>query len=166
MNIYLEIFGYIGTALVIVSMMMTSVLKLRIINMCGGLISLIYAICIPTWPVVVLNACLISINFVQTVRQLKKKEAVTLIPAGENDATLTHLVNIWKADFEKCNPDCNLEEIREGKTHILYVGERAVGISIAANGGEERDANILYLKPAYRTAVMQAQVTELLAKHI
>ena len=41
-NIYLEIFGYIGTALVIISMMMTSVLKLRIINMCGGVISLIY----------------------------------------------------------------------------------------------------------------------------
>lgn len=72
-NIYLEIFGYIGTALVIISMMMTSVLKLRIINMCGGVISLIYAVLTNTWPVAVLNASLVCINFVQTVRQLRKK---------------------------------------------------------------------------------------------
>ena len=52
MNIWLEIFGYIGTALVIVSMMMTSVIKLRIINMCGGAISLIYALLCNAWPVV------------------------------------------------------------------------------------------------------------------
>lgn len=77
MDIYLEIFGYIGTALVIISMMMTSMLKLRIINMCGGLISLIYAILRNTWPVVVLNACLITINFFQTVRQLRQKNEST-----------------------------------------------------------------------------------------
>ena len=69
MNIYLEIFGYIGTVLVIISMMMTSFLKFRIINMCGGFISLIYAVLTNTWPVAVLNACLVCINFVQTIRQ-------------------------------------------------------------------------------------------------
>ena len=166
MNIYLEIFGYIGTALVIVSMLMTSILKLRIINMCGGLISLIYAVCVNTWPVVVLNVCLISINFVQTLRQLIKKNTITLIRVGENDSTVKHLLSVWKGDFEKCNPDCNLEEIRGGKTHILYVGESAVGLSITADGGEEGDAHILYLIPKHRTAVAQAQAAELLAKQI
>lgn len=74
-KIFLEVFGYIGTALVIISMMMTSVVKLRIINMCGGLISLIYAVLCNTWPVVVLNACLISINMYHTVKYfIDKKE--------------------------------------------------------------------------------------------
>lgn len=75
MDIYLEIFGYIGTALVILSMLMTSMLKLRIINMCGGLISLIYAILRNTWPVAVMNFCLIAINLVQTIRQLRQKDS-------------------------------------------------------------------------------------------
>ena len=78
MDIYLEIFGYIGTALVIVSMMMTSMLKLRIINMCGGLISLIYAVLRNTWPVVVLNFCIIGINLFQTIRQLRQKKEDTI----------------------------------------------------------------------------------------
>ena len=72
--ITLEIFGYIGTALVIISMTMTNWVKFRVINMCGGLISLIYAVICNTWPVVVLNACLICINFVQTVRYLVKNK--------------------------------------------------------------------------------------------
>lgn len=74
MNIYLEIFGYIGTALVIISMMMNSMLKLRIFNMCGALISMIYAIFRNTWPVAVLNFCLLAINLFQTVRELRQKK--------------------------------------------------------------------------------------------
>ena len=68
MNIYLEIFGYLGTALVIISMLMTDINKLRIINISGGVISLIYAICVNTMPVVVLNATLVTINTVQLIR--------------------------------------------------------------------------------------------------
>ena len=46
MDIYLEIVGYIGTILVVVSMMMSSLTKLRIVNICGSIISTVYAIII------------------------------------------------------------------------------------------------------------------------
>ncbi|MBO5323044.1 MAG: YgjV family protein [Oscillospiraceae bacterium] len=68
MNIYLELFGYLGTALVLLSMMMTSVVKLRIINMSGSVISAIYAALSNTWPVVLLNLGLIIINAFQLLR--------------------------------------------------------------------------------------------------
>ena len=74
MDIYLEIFGYIGTALVIISMMMTSMLKLRLFNMAGALISMIYAIFRNTWPVAVLNFCLLAINLFQTIKELRQKK--------------------------------------------------------------------------------------------
>lgn len=67
MNIYLEIFGYIGTGLVITSMMMRSINKLRILNISGAVISMIYAILVNAWPVVVLNACLTLINLYQLI---------------------------------------------------------------------------------------------------
>ena len=70
-EIALEVFGYIGTALVIVSMLMTDINKLRIINISGGVISLIYAICVNTMPVVVLNATLITINTIQLIKSLR-----------------------------------------------------------------------------------------------
>jgi len=73
MNIYLELFGYLGTALIFLSMMMTNITKLRIFNMSGSVISAIYAVLQNTWPVVVLNGGLFLINAVQLVRELKKK---------------------------------------------------------------------------------------------
>jgi hypothetical protein len=73
MNIYLEIFGYIGTALVLLSMMMTSVAKLRWINMAGSLISMIYAAICGAMPVVLLNLGLIVINIVQLIRLYRGK---------------------------------------------------------------------------------------------
>ena len=39
----IEIFGYIGCIFVIVSMLMTSVVKLRVINTVGSSISAVYA---------------------------------------------------------------------------------------------------------------------------
>lgn len=74
MNIYLEIFGYIGTALVIISMMMTSITKLRIFNICGSVISMIYSIFGSAWPIVVMNFCLIIINIVQIIRETRNKK--------------------------------------------------------------------------------------------
>lgn len=80
MNIYLEIFGYIGTALVLLSMMMTSVVKLRCINMAGSFISMVYSVFVNAWPVVFLNLGLIIINSVQLYRlsRNKKKEKVQI----------------------------------------------------------------------------------------
>jgi hypothetical protein len=72
-DILLEIFGYIGTALIVISMMMTSVTKLRIINMSGSVISAIYAGICGTWPVVVLNVCLFLINASHLVRDRIKQ---------------------------------------------------------------------------------------------
>ena len=77
MNIYLEIFGYIGTALVLLSMMMTSVRRLRLLNMAGSVISLIYALSVNALPVAVLNLGLTVINLVQLIRlRREEKEAI------------------------------------------------------------------------------------------
>ncbi len=74
MDIMLEIFGYIGTVLILVSMMMTSVVKLRIVNMTGSLISVIYSAIHGTWPVVFLNTGLMIINAFQLVRMKRQAE--------------------------------------------------------------------------------------------
>ena len=79
MNIYLEIFGYIGTALVIISMMMKSINKLRIFNISGSVISVIYSVLVNAWPIVLLNACLIAINSYHLIRDYltRRKSAET-----------------------------------------------------------------------------------------
>ncbi len=83
-KILLEIFGYIGTAVVLLSFVMTDIRWMRAVNMIGGFISLIYALAVNNMPVVVLNASLITINGVQLMRLLRKeKESQVNIEAKE-----------------------------------------------------------------------------------
>ena len=74
MNIYLEIFGYIGSGLIILSMMMKSLKRLRIVNMSGSVISIIYAILSNAWPVVTLNVFLIIVNAYELIKGMKLVE--------------------------------------------------------------------------------------------
>ena len=69
-----ELFGYLGSCLVVVSLLMTSVMKLRIINTIGSTISGIYAFIIGSFPLVLMNTCLITIN-VYNIFKLKKSES-------------------------------------------------------------------------------------------
>ena len=74
--VLLEILGYTGTALIVISMMMSSVTKLRIVNMSGSVITTIYSAICGTWPIVFLNVSLFLINGFHLVRDhiAKKKK--------------------------------------------------------------------------------------------
>ena len=74
MNIYLELIGYLGTTLILLSMMMTSVARLRLLNLAGSVASMIYAFACGTWPVFLLNFSLAAIHIVQLIRMGMKKE--------------------------------------------------------------------------------------------
>ena len=57
-------------------MLMTNINKLRILNMSGSAVSIIYAILVNTWPVVLLNSGMFLINLIQLIQVKKiKKEA-------------------------------------------------------------------------------------------
>ena len=76
MNILLEVFGYIGTALIILSMTMKSMNKLRVLNLSGSIISIIYSLIIVAWPTVVLNLCLAMINIFHLIKEHRAKKAI------------------------------------------------------------------------------------------
>lgn len=69
-KILLEIFGYLGTAVLLLSFAMTDIKLMRAVNMIGCIISVIYAICVHNMPTVVLNAAIFVINSAQIARLL------------------------------------------------------------------------------------------------
>lgn len=73
-KVLLEILGYTGTALIVISMMMSSVTKLRIVNMSGSVITTIYAAICGTWPIVLLNISLFLINGYHLIKDRRNKK--------------------------------------------------------------------------------------------
>ncbi len=73
-----EILGYAGTALVVLSFLNRSMLKLRLLNTIGAAIITLYAFLIDAWPMVLLNALLAGINgyhYVVLVRERNRENA-------------------------------------------------------------------------------------------
>ena len=72
-SFWIELIGYIGSTLVVVSMLMSSVVRLRIINTTGSVIFAIYALIIRSYPTALMNFFLVGINIYQMIRLTNKK---------------------------------------------------------------------------------------------
>ncbi len=70
-----EILGYAGIALVILSFLNRSMLKLRLLNTIGATIITLYTFLIDAWPLVLLNALLAGINGYHYVVLVREKNA-------------------------------------------------------------------------------------------
>ncbi len=62
MNVWIEVFGWIGSALLIVSLLQGKMLALRIINTVASAMLVLYNVLVETWPMVGMNAAVIVIN--------------------------------------------------------------------------------------------------------
>ncbi len=160
--IWLEIFGYIGTALVLISMMMTKLSMLRIFNICGSVISAIYSYLCGAMPVVLLNVGLIIINVSQLVRELKRKKRFTVITLDENDTRLDDFLSLNKSDIEKRFPNHVLNIGENAKIYMVYSGKEAIGLFVGREEGESLYISFGYSAPGYRyREVVMRFLTEL-----
>ena len=103
-QIYLEIFGYVGTALVIISMLMTSVMYLRIFNLCGSIISMIYALITGGYPIAFLNFALIIINVIQLLRLRSLNKNLSLIKLDDESEIINHYYRAFEKGIKKDFP--------------------------------------------------------------
>ena len=73
---WLELYGYLGSALIAISLMMSNIRKLRWINLIGAGTFASYGLLIQAWPVAVLNGFIVLINVVH-LWQIYRRPAVT-----------------------------------------------------------------------------------------
>lgn len=57
-----EIFGYIGTVLILSSFLVENMFRLRLINTIGAIFWIIYGVGILAYPTIIVNSCIIIIH--------------------------------------------------------------------------------------------------------
>ena len=155
-NLYLELFGYLGTALVLISMMMTSVVKLRIFNLAGSVISMIYALCTGTWPVVLLNFGLAAIQVGQLLRLHRTKVFFTQVEAGAEDKLLLHFLESCREDIDTYFPGYQYLPGENKQVRMVYDGMETVGVLVGTAEGKTFRAELDYVTRKYRDCSIAA----------
>lgn len=123
----LELVGYVASALVLISLLMTSVVKLRVINMIGSLIFAVYALLISSYPTAVMNLCLVGVNIFYLVRMAKTERIFTLLPAAPEEGYVRHFLQCFREDIGRYFPSADLP-LQADTVFLVCRGAAAVGI--------------------------------------
>ncbi len=146
-----ELIGYLGSALVVVSMLMTSVVRLRVINLVGSLIFTCYALIIKSYPTALMNLFLVGINIFHLVRLLKTKKDYDLIRTGADDAYAAYLLRTGMEDIRRWFPDFSPDARRADVAYLVCCDRNPAGLFLASEDGKG-DLEVLldYSTPVYR----------------
>ena len=79
-----ELVGYTASLLVVISLMMSAVVKLRLVNMTGAITFAIYGILIGSMPVVAMNGIIVLVNIYHLVAIFRDKEFFELLEVDAN----------------------------------------------------------------------------------
>lgn len=163
-KLMIELFGYLGSALVVISMLMTSVKKLRIVNSIGGTIFTVYALIIRSYPTAFMNMCLIIINIYQLVKLGRKEQKFRLIQGSLEAGAIPYLTDYYMDDINRFFPDFNKSRLGEcNAAYLVTYDTTPAGIMIGSTDGNGTFRILIdYATPAYR----DLSVGEFLYKHL
>ena len=149
----LEAIGYVGTALVLVSFLMTSVYKLRVINTIGSLISMIYGLLVPVYPTVVLNGALALINIFFLWRHLSKKseKIYSATKTTGTDPIVRMFLDKYKKDIYEFFPTFDIISADINTAYVIMCEDTLAGVclgNLKDNG--EYDVYLDFVTAAFR----------------
>lgn len=144
--------GYLGSFLVVISMLMTSVKRLRIVNTVGSVIFTTYALIIRSYPTAFMNLCLICINLYQLYKLGKKSENYSLIKTVTGMGSVLFLTDYYKDDICRFFPDFTTDKIKDcDAAFLILYGTSPAGMLLGKNAGEDTiDVAVDYAMPEYR----------------
>lgn len=101
----LEIIGYLASALVAASMLMTSILRLRLVNLVGSCVFALYGLLIHAYPVAAVNFFIACVNAVHVARMMRTREFFTIVNVVPNSDYLRFFLERNLADIRRVMPD-------------------------------------------------------------
>ena len=151
MNITIyELIGYLGSALVLISFMMTSVVKLRLFNMAGAVITMIYGFLIQAYPTVVLNGVLLIINLIHLLRVVNQSDVYAMVPIHTGDPMYQYFLEYYGKDILKFFPDFD-PEVEADEIYFICCNTVPAGLLICRRASEYTVEILLdYSTPQYR----------------
>lgn len=152
---WLEVVGWVGSALLVWSLLQSRILRLRAINLVGCAVLIIYNGVNEIWPMLGLNIVLGGINIWQLRKLISTRhddatyEVVEVEPSGE---LLLRLLDRHREDVRRFNPGIDLTGPEGERMAFLVVsGDEMVGVVVVRDAGAGVAELVLdYVTPKYR----------------
>jgi hypothetical protein len=145
-----ELIGYLGSILVAVSLMMRSLLRLRIINLFGALFFTIYGILLGAYPVAFLNGLIVCIDLYYLFQMWRQRDFFTFLEVSPKSEYLRAFVDFYKDDIAEIIPSYTYKDNEDLLCFFILRNMMPAGLFIAKVQGEEAHIQLDYVIPNYR----------------
>lgn len=143
--------GYVGSALVAMSLMMNNIWRLRWINLVGASTFAAYGLLIQAWPVVVLNSFIAAVDIVYLILLSRKKDIFSFFEVTSDSAFLKEFLAFWSDDIARFFPEFSLEELKNPEIRLNLRNMVPVGVFVCEDGGDGvAEVRLDYVVPDYR----------------
>ena len=149
----LQLVGYFSTLLILISFLMTSVVKLRLLNLVGSMIFVVFAFLTKSYPTAIMNIGLCIINIYFLIRLLRSKSLTTLLPIRTDNAYLRTFLDFYKDDIRTYFPNFSGENFDDDTAYFVYYDMNPVGLTLGRRQSDgSLDISLDYTIPKYRDA--------------
>ncbi len=150
---WLDFLGYAASFLVAVSLMMSSIARLRALNMVGAFAFAIYGYLAGAYPVFVVNAFIAVINVIFLLKmQPGRSEAFELLFINRiENKYLQRFLAFHQADIQQFFPNFKSDEFMSSKVVLILRDMLPVGVVICEQTDEETlTIHLDYVIPSHR----------------
>lgn len=145
-----ELIGYLGSALVVTALLMTSLRRLRMVSLAGALVFTTYATLIGAVPLIVVNLSIMAINAWSLYRMSQVTDYFSFLSTGPDSAYLKRFLEFHGSDIEEYFPSFS---IPGGDCRAIFLLRDLVpaGLWIAhETGPDEWQVDLDYAIPRFR----------------
>lgn len=145
------LFGYSASIIIAVSLMMSSIVKLRTVNLFGALFFSSYGLIIKAYPVFLLNGFITLVDVYYLLQIFGEKEYFRILEVGANTDYLKYFLKFHEREITKFIPNFKFEP--NDKYHVMFVLRDTVPAGLVCS--EYLDNDCIYMKldyaiPGYR----------------
>lgn len=146
-----EIVGWIGSIGVAVSLMMSNVFRLRVINFVGAAMFAVYGFMVGAVPVGIINGFIALTDIYYLIVMYRDKEYFSTLEVRTDSNFMRHFIEYWKADIERFAPEFSWKKMKDPKSVFVLRNLQPVGLFIYQQKTKKQlEIKLDYVRPEYR----------------
>jgi GNAT superfamily N-acetyltransferase len=145
-----EAIGYLASLLVAVSLMMSRIVPLRVVNMLGAATFVVYGVLITSWPVAGMNAFIVLINIYYLVQIYGSKSVLKTLEMGPGEQYLKYFIKLYESDIRRYHPELG-NAPAPGNFNLMVLRDTLpAGILLGHQEGEALHLQVDFVTPDFR----------------
>lgn len=145
-----ELIGYIASALVAVSLLTSNVLRLRILNLVGAVVFVVYAALVHAWPVLIVNLFVSCIDLWHIISLKSKRDVFKLMDAKAGDPLVANFLAYHARGIWQFFPDFDIQKLKDPRCVFILRNLLPVGLFVYTEESPDIRVHLDYVAEDYR----------------